>query len=243
MPPLPPTHTSFSLNVEHVAGVRTPMATRPNVKADKAIIGSVITYEEYRLPIEDFKPKLIIDCGGNIGCSAVYFANKYPGAQIYSIEPEKNHFQLLKFNTCLYENIHAINSGLWDKDTFIRVENRGYGYLGWMTFETTEDDPNAFRTVTVSKILKNSGFDTIDFLKVDIEGAEKEVFGAPDVHDWLSKVNVIAIELHDRMKTGCGDAFFKAISKYNWYFTFRGENLMFIREDRIAEKVIHALRW
>ena len=27
-----------------------------------------------------FRPKLILDCGGNIGCAAVYFANKFPDA-------------------------------------------------------------------------------------------------------------------------------------------------------------------
>lgn len=100
-----------------------------------------------------------------------------------------------------------------------------------MTFETTADDPNAFKTVTVAKLLKDSGFDEIDLLKVDIEGAEKEVFGAADVDEWLPKVKVIAIELHDRMKDGCSYEFFKAVSKYQWHFAFRGENLIFIRKD------------
>ena len=98
-----------------------------------------------------------------------------------------------------------------------------------MTFETTADDPAAFRTTTIGKLLADSGFNEIDLLKIDIEGAEKEIFAAPDVDDWLSKVNVLTIELHDRMKRGCSYAFFKAISKYNWFFTFRGENLIFIR--------------
>ena len=202
-----------------------------------------MNHEEYRLPIENFQPKLILDCGANIGISAVYFANKYPDAQIYSIEPDKETFIVLKYNTCFYDNIHAINAGLWGKETFIRVENRGYGHLGWMTFETAEDDPAALKTITISKILQESGFDTIDLLKVDIEGAEKEVFGAPDVHEWLSRVNVVAIELHDRQKRGCSYAFFHAMSKYDWFFGLRGENLMFIREDKISEKVINAWKW
>ena len=138
---------------------------------------------------------------------------------------------MLKFNTCLYENIYPVNSAMWDKETFIKVEDRGFGEWGFMTFETTADDPNAFKTVTVAKLLKDSGFDEIDLLKVDIEGAEKEVFGAADVDEWLPKVKVIAIELHDRMKDGCSYEFFKAVSKYQWHFAFRGENLIFIRKD------------
>ncbi len=208
----------------------TPFAFRPNLIADAAIINSILIHQEYNFPLENFQPKLILDCGANIGCSAVYFANKFPGAQIYSIEPEKNHVTLLRFNTILYEQIHVIPAALWDKETFIRVEDKGFGDLGWMTFETAADDPAAIKTVTISKILAESGFDEIDLLKIDIEGAEKEIFGAPDVGAWLSKVKVIMIELHDRMKRGCSKNFFNAISKYDWHFELRGENLIFIRE-------------
>ena len=220
----------FGFNLINIQGLPTPFAYRPST-SDEPVIKSIFQFQEYALSIQNFQPKLILDLGGNIGCSAVYFANKYPDAQIYSVEPEKKNFQLLQFNTCLYENIHPINSAMWNRETFIKVEDKGYGEWGFMTFETTENDPAAFKTVTVAKILKDSGFEEIDLLKVDIEGAEKEVFGAPDVDDWLSKVKVIAIELHDRMKRGCSYEFFKAISKYHWYFAQRGENLIFIRED------------
>lgn len=180
--------------------------------------------------IKNFQPKLILDCGGNIGSAAVYFANKYPESIIYSIEPEKNGFKLLQYNAFLYENIRPIKSALWDKETFIRVEDKGFGMAGFMTVETTADDPDAFKTTTVSKLLADSELEEIDILKIDIEGAEKEVFAAPDVDDWLPKVKVLTIELHDRMKLGCSYEFFKAISKYHWFFAFRGENLIFIRE-------------
>ena len=220
------------LKVTSIQGLPTPFAYR---KADEPIVQSIFVTQEYQLPpIKNFQPKLILDCGGNIGCAAVYFANKYPTAQIYSVEPERDNFKMLKFNTAFYDNIHPIKSALWDKETFIRVEDRGFGIAGFMTFETTADDPEAFRTTTVGKLLADSGFDEIDLLKIDIEGAEKEVFGAPDVNEWLPKVKVLTIELHDRMKLGCSYEFFKAVSKYNWFFAFRGENLIFIRESLIA---------
>ena len=208
----------------------------PPIKEDNAVVQSILGRglgnSEYRLPgIKDFQPQLILDCGGNIGCAAVYFANTYPAAQIYSVEPEEDNFKLLKFNTAFYDNIHLIKSALWEKETFIRVEDRGFGKWGFMTFETTADDPAAFRATTIGKILADSGFDEIDLLKIDIEGAEKEVFAAPDVDEWLSKVKVLVIELHDRMKLGCSYEFFKAVSKYKWFFAFRGENLIFIRES------------
>ena len=219
----------FEYKVTRIEGL--PFFFRP-INEDIALIKSIFGSQEYQLPpIKDFQPKLILDCGGNIGCAAVYFAHKYPAAQIYSVEPEKENFTLLKYNTALYNNVHWINSALWDKETFIRVEDRGFGKWGFMTFETTADDPAAFRATTIGKVLADSGFDEIDLLKIDIEGAEKEVFAAPDVDKWLSKVKVLVIELHDSMKLGCSYEFFKAVSKYKWFFAFRGENLIFIRES------------
>ena len=38
-----------------------------------------------------------------------------------------------------------------------------------MTAEMTADDPQALKTITVSKILNESGFDEIDLLKIEIE--------------------------------------------------------------------------
>ena len=232
----PPTqfNASFGFNLINIPGISTPFAYRP-IHGDVTIINLIFGSQEYQLPtIKDFQPKLILDCGGNIGCAAVYFANKYPGVKIYSIEPEKNNFKLLRFNTNFYTNVYPLYSALWDKETTICVkENNIYpdDTLGFMTFETTADAPDTVKTTTISKLLAESGFDEIDLLKVDIEGAEKEVFGAPDVDEWLSKVKVLIIELHDRMKRGCSNAFFKAVSKYKWFFAFRGENLIFIRES------------
>ena len=222
----------FEYRVLQIDGLKNPFIFRP-IYADIFVIRSIFGFEEYELPpIKDFQPKLILDCGGNIGCAALYFAIKYPAAQIYSVEPEKNNFSLLQYNTFLYKNIHAINSALWDKVAFVGVEkDDGLNELAFNVFETTADNPNALRTITVSKLLAASGFDEIDLLKIDIEGAEKEVFAAPDVDKWLSKVKVLVIELHDRMKLGCSYEFFKAVSKYRWFFAFRGENLIFIRES------------
>ena len=224
----------FDFKIVDIPSIPTKFFFRP-INEDVALINSIFGSQEYLLPINNFHPKLILDCGGNIGCAAVYFANTYPAAQIYSVEPEKNNFSLLQYNTFLYKNIHAINSALWDKATFVGVEkDDSFNELGFNVFETTADNPDALRTITVSKLLAASGFDEIDLLKIDIEGAEREIFAASDVDEWLPKVKVLTIELHDRMKLGCSYEFFKAVSKYNWFFAFRGENLIFIRESLMA---------
>ena len=210
--------------------IRTPLIFR---KEDEWLIEPIFKEREYTIPINRFRPEFILDCGANIGTSAVYFANVYPDAKILSVEPDTENFELLKLNTSPYPNIKCIKSALWNKETYVGLT--GYPPAAFMTYETNADDPKAIKTTTISKLFADSGFAMIDLLKIDIEGAEKEVFEAPDIHDWLSKVKVIAIELHDRFKLGCSKAVFSALIKYDFFLWQCGENLIFIREEMIRD--------
>jgi hypothetical protein len=49
--------------------------------------------------------------------------------------------------------------------------------------------------LTIPEVMSLGGIDHIDLLKVDIEGAEEEVFG-PLATLWLSRVRHLAIEIH-----------------------------------------------
>ena len=216
---------SLSLQVIELDGL--PFTFRGET-SDEIVAEEIFKAGKYVLPLpEDFQPKVIIDCGSNIGYSTLFFANVYPDAQIYSIEPEKNNFKFLRFNTIFYDNIHVINSSIWDKETFARLEATEKGEIGYMTVETVENDEKAFKTTTLSKIVAENGIEQIDFIKIDIEGSEKEVFSAPDV--------VMAIVLHDDLRAGASYEFFKAISKYRWKFSPRGEVLLFIREEETQQ--------
>ena len=62
------------------------------------------------------------------------------------------------------------------------------------------------RGITMNELFDEFGIDRIDLLKLDIEGAEKEVFGSGPTA-WLDRVGVIAIELHDCFKPGCSGGF------------------------------------
>lgn len=213
-----------------VSGLKYPLACRP-YQDDPILLRNIFEGEEYRLPIKNFDPKLIIDCGANVGYSAVYFANQYPDAKIIAVEPEYVNFKMLEGNATFYEQITCIHSAIWNKEAYIKVIDDYNSTAGFMTVETSADDPQALKATSIGRLLEGSGFDRIDLLKIDIEGAEKEVFEAADVHDWLSKTTVIAIELHDRVKRGCSSAMFKALARYDFYLALNGENLIFIRED------------
>ena len=72
--------------------------------------------------------------------------------------------------------------------------------------------------------MSSFGLSHIDLLKVDIEGAEKEVFESAN---WLDRVSVIAVEFHDRFKRGSADAFLKANNGRFSLVEKRGETMFF----------------
>ena len=217
-----------SLNLQIIDIFGLPFSYRGET-SDEVVGHEILEEGKYVLPMEDFQPKVIIDCGSNIGYSTLYFANTYPDAQIYAIEPEKINFKFLRYNTIFYDNIHLINSAVWGKESFVRLENSDLGEIGYMTVETGEDDPKAFKATTIGKLIYDNGINEIDLLKIDVEGAEKEIFGAEGVDDWLSKVKVLSIVLHDELRDGASFEFFKAISKYKWKFSTRNNVLTFVR--------------
>jgi hypothetical protein len=54
--------------------------------------------------------------------------------------------------------------------------------------------------------------DRIDLLKIDVEGSEKEIFA--DSKSWISAVDAICVEFHDRFKPGCCRSFFGAVEEF-----------------------------
>ena len=55
-------------------------------------------------------------------------------------------------------------------------------------------------------------------IKLDIEGAEKEIFDAGDL-DWMNITHAIMIELHDRFRPGCEAAFLNAARRFGFEIT------------------------
>ena len=78
-----------------------------------------------------------------------------------------------------------------------------------------------------SRDLRQSSADKIDLLKLDIEGAELELFSCgSDV--WLGHVRLLVLELHDRFRPGCAQALYTAANGRPFTQEIRGETL-FIR--------------
>tara|TARA_Y100000589_G_scaffold328039_1_gene371214 strand:+ start:35738 stop:36484 length:747 start_codon:yes stop_codon:yes gene_type:complete len=203
---------------------------RPNT-TDLKVFKSIFVFNELKLPVK-LNPKLIIDGGAYIGYSALYYHLKYPSSTIICIEPEASNFNILKKHISNHSNIMAINAGLWHKNTYLKIKDNGIGEWGFSVEEVSKSVEFDIEAITIDKILEKSGKDNIDILKLDIEGAEKQLFSS-NYELWLKKTNVIVIELHDRFIEGCSEALYSAIKKDEWLEFKEGEKVILIRKKFI----------
>jgi FkbM family methyltransferase len=191
--------------------------------SDMMAVHEVLLKEEYKLP-ERFRAKFIVDLGASIGDSAMYFASRYPKARIVAVEMEESNFALLEKNIAGNKQIACIKAAAWYKKTKLKIVNKAENCkwafrVGEMKrgFETN----GPVETVTVMEIMRRFEEKEIDILKVDIEGAEKELFTA-NYSEWLPKTKVIMIELHDMFVPGSREAFEKALGRYNFEIKYKG---------------------
>jgi len=169
-------------------------------------------------PIELMDPRIIVDAGANIGTSSLFFALKYPEARIFAVEPEAGNFALLKKNTRNYANIVPIRAAIWGEDCTRALQNRFTGTWGYTVSETLRKSEPVGQTVdclTIPSLMKQHDIESIDLLKMDIEGGEKDVL--ENSEPWIDSVGTISAELHEKICTGCERAFYRATKEFKRY--------------------------
>ncbi len=210
--------------LEHPVTLRVP-------STDVSTYKQVVTRQEYAVELAK-RPVTIVDAGANIGLASAYFASRYPDARILAVEPEAQNYDLLLKNTAPYPNIQAVRAALWSESGVIGVVDSGTGAWGFRTEALTDAmAANSVRAATLDELLDEHDFDHVDLLKVDIEGAEVEVFA--DTSAWIDRVNVVVAELHERYRTGCLRNFYNGTPGFPVEWT-HGESTIVARRDWAA---------
>lgn len=233
--PVPGARIFFQLYGKSESRIRLPGYRQPLLLRGRRADGSDVTVfdkvflqREYDHPLGNSDPAVIVDAGAFIGCSAVFFAHKYPAAKIIALEPDPSNFERLVINSSQYPNIHPIQAALWHTATWITMTNFSSGHAALRITEAPPDRAGAVPTLTLPQLMAAQGLDHIDLLKLDIEGAEEQLF-EPGCQAWLDKVSAIMIELHDWVRPGPSLAFYRAISQYSFEQHISGENIVILK--------------
>lgn len=206
-----------------------PVMLRMNT-SDVACLEKVFIEEEYRLPVDANpafagSPRLIVDAGANIGMATLYLAQAFPDARIVAIEPEAANFAALRANCDALRNVTLKHAALWPERA--RLQLRDANAQPWEHSVKPADSGEGLPSITIPEILAECGAESIDLLKLDIEGAEHELFGE-SCEAWLPRVRMIVVELHDRYGAECARQFYSRLVRRAFVQEVRGENV-FVR--------------
>jgi len=144
---------------------------------------------------------VIIDCGGNIGMATLYFKKRYPKARITVLEPNPACAELLRRNIRVnhLRDVEVIEAAAWSragsKLMYPEITEDPEFTLGTTLIENLWGDDATgpgfpIRTIRLSSILRGA----VDFMKMDIEGAEETVLR--ELGESLSSIRELIIEYH-----------------------------------------------
>lgn len=192
--------------------------------SDSWVFRALIVSDEYALIPESLKPETILDAGANAGFGIRWFKHRWPDAAVVAIEPDGDNFRMTQANSRELSDVTLIQGALWSEDgmaSFVCSTDAKYA----LRVEMNEEGP--IQCFSVNGIMQRMGWERIDLLKMDIEGAEREVFGT-GAKEWIHRVGVIVVELHEGVSPGCTVKLFEALHGKNFTLKWRGENLVII---------------
>jgi FkbM family methyltransferase len=122
------------------------------------------------------KSKHIVDVGANIGCHTISYANMNPESKVWAFEPQEKLFGILSRNVArnnLSERVEIYKCGLGHKETLTTLSSldnvwdanmQGHNKGGLGIGEGGE--------IIKIRTLDSLDLPGLDFLKIDVEGAE-----------------------------------------------------------------------
>ncbi len=212
-----------------------PVTIRPGT-SDLAVFHKILLDQEYAPP-DRLNPLAILDAGAYIGLSSLYFHFCFPDATIIALEPDPENFRLLKSNTERIPKIIAINSALWSSSTPQKFTVESMAPWASRVSERPASEVKLVKCMTIDDADKLSEC-RIDFIKLDIEGGEAEVF--KDVpSNLLARLKAIVIEFHERFFPGSSEPFLKAVNAIKHRRFEQGENSWFIFDHSMSSNPPH----
>ncbi|HWG35120.1 MAG TPA: FkbM family methyltransferase [Gemmatimonadaceae bacterium] len=220
-----------------VPGLKAPIELRART-SDVKVFHQVFVDQEHDVAKRLGKVRSIIDAGANVGFSSIFFALEFPDATIIAVEPEPRNYAQLVRNVGAYSNIVPLNAALFGASGVVTISNPDAEEWAFRVDVAAPGNSDAtIAAVSVPDILDRYKFAELDILKLDIEGAETEVF-APGCAAWLRRVNFIMIELHDYLKPGCSAAVLSAANLTDFSRAVQGEYTILARRSKIAQSAV-----
>ncbi len=177
-------------------------------------IGQILAGSEYDVLGADASPRVIVDCGANIGATARFFLQKYPECRVVCIEAGESNAEVCRRNVEAYgRRAQVLVGAVWGQEAQVKIEHApDQGVAGSMmqVRPVRPGEKPDMQAMRIDGILDRAGFSRADVVKIDIEGAEADVFASqPEL--FLDRTDTVIIELHGPV---CEQLFNVALAGY-----------------------------
>jgi FkbM family methyltransferase len=144
----------------------------------------------YAFDAQSSSPR-IVDGGANVGLSILFFKKHYPESRIIGFEPSPKVFEVLQHNIASFgfDDVELVQKAIWTEDSELQFHQDGAdaGHV------VHGEDAGETISVTACSLRPHLG-EPVDFLKLDIEGAEVDVL--LDCASELTNVQNLFVEYH-----------------------------------------------
>ncbi|HAV93348.1 MAG: hypothetical protein CMF52_07630 [Legionellales bacterium] len=171
--------------------------------AMNGFISDIFQTDEHRF-VSQTKTPYVIDAGANTGCVTLYLKQLYPHADILCFEPDYDIFQLLQSNILRNQllNVQAFNCalGAYDGVTHFYTSKAKHlsGGLGNSIKPVwgIQEHLSQYDTSIKVPLRRLSTFINrpVDYLKLDVEGAESDILS--EISHRLHLVKQLHVEVH-----------------------------------------------
>ena len=204
--------------------------------SDSLVFDLVIMNEEYRPALDLFllnniPLKSFLDLGSNIGLVSVYVKKLFPEAEIIALEPDKNNYAMMLKNFAAngLSKITPLMAGVSKRDCFLLMDEGIRDKRDWAISFKEVEYPTEIESYSVTSLLSKYSLNEIDFIKMDVEGAEKEIFAVDADLSFLDKVKVMAIEIHDEFNTRSD--IYQVLKEHGFFIFNSGETTIAVKRN------------
>ena len=194
---------NYNLMVSLNNGIRFILRSRT---MDRTVLKEVWVREIYnRHGICVEKGDTVLDVGGHIGIFSVYSAFRSQTGMVYVFEPFIENFERIEKHAQMnhLNNVKAFHKGVTAKTgemtLFLSPDNNTGGHS--MHLKNESEQRIKIQTVNLKEFCTEQKIKTIDFLKMDCEGAEFEILNGDK--SILKKVKKIIMECHPYEDNTC----------------------------------------
>ncbi|MGP9811352.1 FkbM family methyltransferase [Rhodopseudomonas sp. NSM] len=164
---------------------------------DLTTVWAVLFGDEYRVGGDD---EIVVDLGANIGAFTVMAAAAAPRATIFAVEPFPANFSRLEAcvaRNSLQDRVRCRQAAITGQDGTVTMDGAPDipSHSRMITSTDKASSPVVMQGISLQTLFEQERLTHIDYLKMDIEGAEFDVIEHAPVAT-LRQAKVIGLEVH-----------------------------------------------